>query len=223
MSFVTQEIKLPPADKHPMFYVGVFAAIGIGSRLVFLLTLVVQYVADLRASKMFRQLLDAVVHATMRWFDTTPQGCLLNRFSNVRYRRSSFTTPRLSSFQDIETINSSLAGTLKYVNNSLATFFSSILVVTYVQRRFGTALYSHITQCHLPILSRPCRHHWLYVSTLAVGYLNTGRDLRRMESNSRFPILSGFNEILEGVITVRDFSAEQRFINNVHVKIDLAF
>lgn len=85
MSFVTQGIKLPPADQHPMFYVGVFAAIGIGGGLVLLLTLIVQYAAALRASKkMFKQLLDGVVHATMRWFDTTPQGRLLNRFSKVR-------------------------------------------------------------------------------------------------------------------------------------------
>ena len=89
---------------------------------------------------------------------------LSNRFSKVHYHRSSFTTPRLTSFQDIETIDTSLAGTLNSVNNSLATLFSSILVVTYVQRRFGTALCSHITQHHLSILPGPCRHHWLYVS-----------------------------------------------------------
>ena len=98
MSFVTQDIKLPPADKHPMFYVGVFAAIGIGGGLVLLSTLVVQYVAALRASKkMFQQLLDTVVHATMRWFDTTPQGRLLNRFSKVRDHMYSC-TPNFSSF-----------------------------------------------------------------------------------------------------------------------------
>lgn len=94
MSFVTQDFKLPPADKHPMFYVGVFAAIGISGGLVLLLTLIVQYVAALRASKkMFKQLLDTVVHATMRWFDTTPQGRLLNRFSKVCDHGAS-TTPQ---------------------------------------------------------------------------------------------------------------------------------
>ena len=56
---------------------------------------------------------------------------------------------------------------------------------------------------------------------LAVGYLNTGRDLRRMESNSRSPIFSGFGEMLEGIVTVRAFGAEQRFLNDIHVKIDL--
>ena len=54
-----------------------------------------------------------------------------------------------------------------------------------------------------------------------MGYLNTGRDLRRMESNTRSPIFSDFGEILEGIVTVRAFSAEKRFLNNVFVKIDI--
>jgi hypothetical protein len=56
---------------------------------------------------------------------------------------------------------------------------------------------------------------------LAIGYLNTGRDLRRMESNSRSPIFSGFGELLEGIVTVRAFSAEQRFLDSLHAKVDL--
>ncbi|KAJ3872966.1 hypothetical protein F5051DRAFT_338433, partial [Lentinula edodes] len=51
-------------------------------------------------------------------------------------------------------------------------------------------------------------------------YLNTGRDLRRMESNSRSPIFSDFSELLEGIVTVRAFSAEKRFLDNIHTKID---
>jgi hypothetical protein len=42
-----------------------------------------------------------------------------------------------------------------------------------------------------------------------------------MESNTRSPIFSDFGEILEGIVTVRAFSAEQRFLNNLHGKIDL--
>lgn len=56
---------------------------------------------------------------------------------------------------------------------------------------------------------------------LAIGYLNTGRDLRRMESNTRSPIFSGFGELLEGIVTVRAFSAEQRFLDGLHTKVDL--
>ena len=55
---------------------------------------------------------------------------------------------------------------------------------------------------------------------LAIGYLNTGRDPRRMESNTRPPIFSDFGELLEGIVTVRAFSAEKRFLNNLRLKID---
>lgn len=56
---------------------------------------------------------------------------------------------------------------------------------------------------------------------LALGYLNTGRDLRRMESNSRSPIFSDFGELLEGIVTVRAFSAETRFLDNLLRRIDV--
>lgn len=56
---------------------------------------------------------------------------------------------------------------------------------------------------------------------IAVRYLNTGRDLRRMNSNARSPIFSGFGELLEGIVTVRAFSAEQRFADSLYNSIDL--
>lgn len=56
---------------------------------------------------------------------------------------------------------------------------------------------------------------------LAIGYLNTGRDLRRMESNTRSPIFANFGELLEGIVTVRAFSAERRFLDFHTTKIDL--
>jgi len=42
-----------------------------------------------------------------------------------------------------------------------------------------------------------------------------------MESNSRSPIFSGFGELLEGIVTVRAFSAEKRFLDGLHSKVDL--
>lgn len=61
-----------------------------------------------------------------------------------------------------------------------------------------------------------------HIGTCTNPYLTglAGRDLRRMESNSRSPIFSGFSELLEGIITVRAFSAERRFLDEIHVKID---
>jgi ABC-type multidrug transport system fused ATPase/permease subunit len=107
--------------------------------------------------------------------------------------------------KDIETVDSSLASSLQAVNTSLASFFASVLTVSIIFPPF--------------VLYAVCIGALYY--RLAIGYLNTGRDLRRMESNSRSPIFSGFAELLEGIVTVRAFSAEQRFLDDLHGKIDL--
>lgn len=58
-------------------------------------------------------------------------------------------------------------------------------------------------------------------TSLAAGYLAVGRDLRRLEANNRSPLLSGFSDLLEGITTVRSFSAEKRFLNDFHHKVDI--
>jgi ABC-type multidrug transport system fused ATPase/permease subunit len=68
-------VQLPDANEHPMFYVGIFAAIGLGGALVATLSSYVQLTGALKASRrLFQQLLVGVVRATMRWHDVTPQG-----------------------------------------------------------------------------------------------------------------------------------------------------
>ena len=124
----------------------------------------------------------------MRWHDVTPAGRMLNRFS-----------------KDIETVDMSLASSLQAVNNSLANFVSSIIVVMAI----------------FPFFSLPAFAIGYIYYRLALGYLNTGRDLRRMESTSRSPVFSGFAELLEGIVTVRAFSAERRFLYDMFKKVDL--
>ena len=66
---------LPDANGHPLFYVGVYGAIGMTAAIVGILASAVQYTGALRASRsLFRSLLRTVVLATMRWHDITPQG-----------------------------------------------------------------------------------------------------------------------------------------------------
>ncbi|KAG7443764.1 multidrug resistance-associated ABC transporter [Guyanagaster necrorhizus] len=179
---------LPDAREHPLFYVGVYAAIGVGAALVSVMSTTAQFTGALRASRiLFQQLLVTVVRATFRFHDTTPQGRMLNRFG-----------------KDIEVIDSSLAGSMQAVNSSLASFFASILTVAVI----------------FPVFLIPATLIGFIYRELAIGYLNTGRDLRRMQSNTRSPIFSDFGELLEGIVTVRAFSAEKRFLDNLHKKID---
>ncbi|KAI0041568.1 hypothetical protein FA95DRAFT_1565261 [Auriscalpium vulgare] len=188
-NFTTAAWSLPRAQDHPLFYIGIYAALSFGAALVNVLSAITQYTGALRASRvLFTRLLESVVRSTMRWHDTTPQGRMLNRFS-----------------KDVETVDSSLASSLQAVNSSLATFAASVITVTVI----------------FPLFLVPAFVIGLAYRALAIGYLNTGRDLRRMESNSRSPIFSGFGELLEGIVTVRAFSAEQRFLDGLHSKIDL--
>jgi hypothetical protein len=69
---------LPSAREHPLFYIGVYSALGFGSAFLGVLAAIVEYAGAIRASKvLFKRLLISVVQATMRWHDTTPQGTLI--------------------------------------------------------------------------------------------------------------------------------------------------
>lgn len=66
---------LPDANEEPLFYVGVYGAIGLATALITIMSMVVQFTGALRASRLiFKKLLEGVVRATMRWHDVTPQG-----------------------------------------------------------------------------------------------------------------------------------------------------
>ncbi|KAJ7715183.1 hypothetical protein B0H16DRAFT_1678542 [Mycena metata] len=118
------------------------------------------------------------------------------------------TTPQgriLSRFgSDFNTIDTRIAGSLQEFNASLGGFFVSILTVIVV----------------FPPFLVPASIISLLYRFLAIGYVNTGRDLRRMESNNRSPIYSNFGEVLAGIVTVRAFSAEKRFLYNFFNSVD---
>ncbi|PIL29150.1 ATP-binding cassette transporter [Ganoderma sinense ZZ0214-1] len=107
--------------------------------------------------------------------------------------------------KDVETVDTSLASTLQQVNQSLALFAVSMLTVIYV----------------FPFFIFPAIVLGFFYRQAAVAYLNTGRDIRRMESNTRSPIFANFSELLEGIVTVRAFGAEERFLSDLYTKVDL--
>ncbi|KAI0220819.1 Transporter of the ATP-binding cassette (ABC) [Massospora cicadina] len=64
------------------YYIGVYALISVGSLLSVVLRVSYQFWGSVRASKrLHADLLDRVLRAPMRFFDTTPIGRLVNRFS----------------------------------------------------------------------------------------------------------------------------------------------
>ena len=58
-----------------MFYVGIYAAITLGTATMGIVTNVIEYIGAYRASRiLFQRLLVTVVRAPFRWFDVTPTG-----------------------------------------------------------------------------------------------------------------------------------------------------
>lgn len=81
---VTSQHAWPDPTEHPLYYVGIYAAICFASAFFITVANIVQYIGAVRASKtLFRRLLLSVVRATFRFHDTTPAGRLLNRFGKV--------------------------------------------------------------------------------------------------------------------------------------------
>lgn len=59
---------LPRAQEHPLFYVGIYALIGVATGLTNLSMVTAQFVGGYRASRLlFKRLLVTVTRATMRW------------------------------------------------------------------------------------------------------------------------------------------------------------
>lgn len=70
---------LPSADTNPGFYLGVYAAIMLGSAFVSIIQSIVGAWGGYRAGKTLHdRLLDSVIHSTIRFFNTTPLGRILS-------------------------------------------------------------------------------------------------------------------------------------------------
>ncbi|KAJ7134728.1 hypothetical protein C8R44DRAFT_610315 [Mycena epipterygia] len=106
--------------------------------------------------------------------------------------------------RDIEIVDNQIAWSITALNSALGGFFVSVVTVLSV----------------FPLFIIPATIIGYFYRTLAMGYLHTGRDLRRMESNSRSPIFSDFAALLEGIVTVRAFSAEKRLMGKLHERLD---
>jgi len=154
---------------------------------------------------LFARLLRTVVRAPIRW-------CACVRSAVFALAESYFerfeTTPTgriLNRFsRDIQTIDTELPGSLLTFISSLAAAIAAVLTVSII----------------LPAFLVPASVIGLTYYVLTIGYLSTSRDLRRMESTTRSPVFSGFADMLDGITTVRAFSAEKRFLHALHAKLD---
>ncbi len=143
---------------------------------------------SLTASKyLFESLIQAILYAPMSFYDTTPLGRIINRFS-----------------KDIYTIDESLPYTIRGYLGTMAKVTGILLYICIITPFFLIAL--------IPI-------GLLYYFAQRY-YIQTSRELTRIESTSRSPIYALFSETLEGLTTVRAFSQEKTRLLSVNRLLD---
>ncbi|KAG0272986.1 hypothetical protein BGZ95_011219 [Linnemannia exigua] len=109
-----------PKTDDTNYYLAIYALISISASLAHILQTIVLYFGSLRAARLlYKKLLMAVVRAPLRFFDTTPVGRIMNRFSN-----------------DFETVDSSIANNFSQLLSLIISVSSIIIVLAYITPAF---------------------------------------------------------------------------------------
>lgn len=99
-----------------VYYISIYFGIGVLFAVISSLKVIATFVAGCNASrKMFNIILDNVMFAKLRFFDTTPIGRIMNRFS-----------------KDIESVDQDLAPFVELSFNSLVQCLSTIVLIAWI-------------------------------------------------------------------------------------------
>ena len=167
-------------DVNSSYYLSVYAVLGLTFMLITLLREGILFTGSLTASKRIHsQLMERVARAKFRFFDSTPLGQIMNRFS-----------------KDIESVDQEIAPVAVGVVHCLASILTIVVLISVITPGFL------IPGIFISIL------YFL----IGKFYINSSRDLKRLESVQRSPLYQQFGETLSGMTTIRAYGHERRFI-----------
>ncbi|EAT43549.1 AAEL005026-PA [Aedes aegypti] len=169
-------------------YLMIYGSFGILQSLSLFIGAVVLALGCLRASRnLHNGLLDTILRLPMSFYDATPIGRILNRFS-----------------KDVDVLDSVFPVTLR---GWTYTFFNAVGVFVVIVISTPTFL------AVVPFL-------FVVYFLIQKIYVASSRQLRRLESITKSPVLSHFEETFAGQSTIRAFGEQERFIRESEEKID---
>lgn len=182
------------------------------------------------AQGLFAQLLHGVLHAPIEFFDVTPIGRILNRFSRdtdsndtALYVFFSSKTPTLWACQSFSPRDTTRATGLRSSLHTANTLFfcCCIGVANRPQNLMSLDLCLMTvvgTLCMCAAMMPPFIVVLVPVLTvyfkIMLRYVPVSRDLQRLESISRSPIFAQFSETLGGTATIRAFGRTAGFVKS---------
>jgi len=175
-------------DVNSSYYLGVYAVLGLVFMLITLLREIILFTGSLAASKrIHNQLMERVARAKFRFFDSTPLGQIMNRFS-----------------KDVESVDQEIAPVAVGVVHCLASILTIVVLISVITPGFLIA------------------GTFISILYFLIGkfYINSSRDLKRLESVQRSPLYQQFGETISGMTTIRAYGDERRFIRENLAKVN---
>ncbi|XP_059413452.1 multidrug resistance-associated protein 1 [Carassius carassius] len=167
---------------------GVFGALGFAQGIAIFGTTVAISLGGIIASRhLHLELLNNVLHSPMSFFESTPSGNLLNRFS-----------------KEIDAIDCMIPDGLKMMLGYVFKLLEVCIIVLMATPFAGVII--------LPMT--------LLYAFIQSFYVATSCQLRRLESVSRSPIYTHFNETVQGAGVIRAFGEQSRFILLANSRVD---
>jgi ABC-type multidrug transport system fused ATPase/permease subunit len=180
--------KVSNPDVDSAYFLSVYAVLGLIFMFITFLREGFLFGGSLAASRRIHErLIQKVTHAKFRFFDQTPLGQLMNRFS-----------------KDIEAVDQEVAPVAIGVVHCFASIITIVVLISIITPAFLIAA------------------AFISVLYFLIGrfYINSSRDLKRLESVHRSPLYQQFGETLTGMTTIRAYGDERRFIRENLTKIN---
>ncbi|KAK6333028.1 hypothetical protein TWF718_010852 [Orbilia javanica] len=183
-----QFFKVMTEEKSLVYWLGFYVLICFFCGLFATLKYFIVALGSYRASiNLFNNMTHTVLRAPTRWFDTTPVGRILNRFS-----------------ADFTKIDSNLAGHIAFFGYSLLSLVGIVIAAAFIT----------------PIMLVCAVILFGIGLALALYYLQTAREIKRIESVNKSPIFELFGSVLLGVGTIRAFGEGEAYIEKMDKRID---
>ncbi|XP_039741515.1 multidrug resistance-associated protein 1 [Pteropus medius] len=188
LSIWTDDPIVNGTQMHTEVRLGVYGALGILQGVtVFGYSMAVSIGGILASSRLHLALLQNILRSPMSFFERTPSGNLVNRFS-----------------KELDTVDSMIPQVIKMFLGSLFNVVGACIIIL---------LATPIAAVIIP----PLGLIYFFVQRF---YVASSRQLKRLESVSRSPVYSHFNETLLGVSVIRAFADQERFIRQSDLKVD---
>ncbi|XP_062999456.1 multidrug resistance-associated protein 1-like [Elgaria multicarinata webbii] len=188
LSLWTDDPVINGTQQHTDLRLSVYGALGMSQGVaVFGYSMAVSMGGIFASRRLHVDLLHNVLRCPIRFFERTPSGNLVNRFS-----------------KEIDTIDSMLPQIIKMFMGSMFNVIGACIIIL---------LATPVAAVVIP----PLGFVYFFVQRF---YVATSRQLKRLESVSRSPVYSHFNETLLGVSVIRAFQEQKRFMKQSDLKVD---